>query len=70
MQILSRWVESNEPFILVGPEGCGKSLLLNSAFKKLRSIQIGTINCNAETTTSHLMQKLKQMCAQGTYVIA
>eukprot|EP01022_Parablepharisma_sp_SALTPOND_P023029 TRINITY_DN475_c0_g1_i1.p1 TRINITY_DN475_c0_g1~~TRINITY_DN475_c0_g1_i1.p1 ORF type:complete len:3195 (-),score=434.63 TRINITY_DN475_c0_g1_i1:26360-35944(-) len=64
-QLLLRWVEGNESFILVGPEGCGKSLLLNSVFLKLKSTQVATIHCNAETTANHLMQKLKQMCTQS-----
>ena len=65
VSIIEKWVESNEPFILVGPEGCGKSLLLRYAFAKLKSTQIATIHCNAETTSRHLMQKLKQMCNQS-----
>ena len=64
-QLITRWVENFEPFILVGPEGCGKTLLLNSVFAKLKSTQVATIHCNAESTASHLMQKLKQMCTQS-----
>ena len=64
-QLITKWVDSNEPFVLVGPEGCGKSLLLNSVFSRLKATQVATINCNAETTANHLMQKLRQMCTQS-----
>jgi len=64
-QLINKWIETNEPFILVGPEGCGKNLLLNSVFSKLKSTHVATIHCDAETTASHLMQKLKQMCTQS-----
>ena len=64
-QIISRWVETGESFILVGPEGCGKTLLLNFVFSKLKSTTVATIHCNAETTANHLMQKLKQMTTQS-----
>ncbi|GAB1603232.1 cytoplasmic dynein 2 heavy chain 1-like isoform X1, partial [Argonauta hians] len=51
-----------QPFILVGPEGCGKSLLLQHCFQQLRSVSVATVHCNAQTTPVHLLQKLDQMC--------
>lgn len=26
------WIETSEPFILVGPEGCGKDMIIRHAF--------------------------------------
>ncbi|XP_068211563.1 cytoplasmic dynein 2 heavy chain 1 [Palaemon carinicauda] len=55
-------MESRQPFILVGPEGCGKSLLLHDCFSKLRSTQVTMIHCSAYTAPQHVLQKLSQMC--------
>ncbi|XP_068037518.1 cytoplasmic dynein 2 heavy chain 1 isoform X5 [Anomalospiza imberbis] len=58
------WLDINnkQPFILVGPEGCGKGMLLHYAFSQLRSAQIATVHCSAQTTSQHLLQKLSQTC--------
>ncbi|KFP28061.1 Cytoplasmic dynein 2 heavy chain 1, partial [Colius striatus] len=58
------WLELNnkQPFLLVGPEGCGKGMLLHYAFSQLRSTQIATVHCSAQTTSQHLLQKLSQTC--------
>ncbi|KAG8523219.1 Cytoplasmic dynein 2 heavy chain 1, partial [Galemys pyrenaicus] len=58
------WLSSHtkQPFILVGPEGCGKGMLLRYAFSQLRSTQIATVHCSAQTTSRHLLQKLSQTC--------
>ncbi|XP_019521077.1 PREDICTED: cytoplasmic dynein 2 heavy chain 1 [Hipposideros armiger] len=58
------WLKSDtkQPFILVGPEGCGKGMLLRYAFSQLRSTQIATVHCSAQTTSQHLLQKLSQTC--------
>ncbi len=52
-----------EPFILVGPEGCGKSMLLKNCFSQLRSTSVATIHCSSQTTAQHVIQKLHQSCA-------
>ncbi|KAF3823514.1 hypothetical protein GH733_006982 [Mirounga leonina] len=58
------WLSSDtkQPFILVGPEGCGKGMLLRYAFSQLRSTQIAAVHCSAQTTSRHLLQKLSQTC--------
>ncbi|KAF2973673.1 hypothetical protein EK904_004515 [Melospiza melodia maxima] len=58
------WLDINnkQPFLLVGPEGCGKGMLLHYAFSQLRSTQIATVHCSAQTTSQHLLQKLSQTC--------
>ncbi|XP_078258652.1 cytoplasmic dynein 2 heavy chain 1 isoform X1 [Rhinoraja longicauda] len=58
------WLNSNnnQPFILVGPEGCGKGMLLRYAFSQLRSTQIATVHCSAQTSPRHILQKLSQTC--------
>ncbi|XP_009895076.2 cytoplasmic dynein 2 heavy chain 1 [Dryobates pubescens] len=54
--------DNKQPFLLVGPEGCGKGMLLHYAFSQLRSTQIATVHCSAQTTSQHLLQKLSQTC--------
>ncbi|KAG8584671.1 hypothetical protein GDO81_004716 [Engystomops pustulosus] len=54
--------DTRQPFILVGPEGCGKGMLLRYAFSQLRSTHIATIHCSAQTTSRHVLQKLSQTC--------
>ena len=60
------WLQNNEPFLLVGPEGCGKSMLLRYAFRRLKNADQAVINCNAQTTAIHVIQKLKQHCSIAT----
>jgi len=41
---------------------CFFRMLLHYAFSQLRSTQIATIHCSAQTTSQHLLQKLSQSC--------
>ena len=56
------WLEAKQPFLLVGPEGCGKSQLLHYCFGKLRATNVATIHCSAHITPQHVIQKLSQVC--------
>ncbi len=60
---LMSWLAAEEapPFLVVGPEGCGKSLLLNHCFRKLRSTNIATVHCSAHISPQHVIQKLNQV---------
>lgn len=53
-----------KPFLLIGPDGCGKSLVLKQCFTQLRSTQVAIIHCSAQTTPSNILQKLAQTCIQ------
>ncbi|XP_067663541.1 cytoplasmic dynein 2 heavy chain 1-like isoform X1 [Haliotis asinina] len=55
-------LDNKQPFILVGPEGCGKGLLLHHSFENLRSTSVATVHCSAQTNPSHVLQKLSQTC--------
>jgi dynein heavy chain 2 len=57
------WLESSHrhPFIVVGPEGCGKELLLRHSFEGLRSVQVAVVHCSAQTAAMHIIQKLSQV---------
>ncbi|XP_076138461.1 cytoplasmic dynein 2 heavy chain 1 [Alosa pseudoharengus] len=54
--------EHRQPFLLVGPEGCGKGMLLRYAFSRLRSTQVAVVHCSAQTSSRHVLQKLTQTC--------
>ncbi|XP_076467409.1 LOW QUALITY PROTEIN: cytoplasmic dynein 2 heavy chain 1-like [Babylonia areolata] len=58
------WLDSDnkQPFIIVGPEGCGKGLLLHHSFEHLRSTQVAMVHCSAQTGPDHVLQKLGQTC--------
>jgi len=53
-----------KPFLLIGPDGCGKSLVLKQCFTQLRSTQVAIIHCSAQTNPSNILQKLAQTCIQ------
>lgn len=61
--ILMTWLLDKEPFILIGPEGSGKSTILNNCFKQLKNTQIESIYCNSQTQASNIIQKLLQSCS-------
>jgi dynein heavy chain 2 len=64
LDCLMSWLDpqSSQPFLLLGPEGCGKSLLLHSCFKKLRATNVAVVHCSAHITPQHVIQKLSQVC--------
>ena len=60
---MESWINHLEPFILVGPEGCGKSMMINYAFKRKKNVGIATIHCNAQTTSDDVIKKVSQVCS-------
>lgn len=63
LSVVDSWINNMEPFILVGPEGCGKSMMINYAFKKRKNIGIATLHCNAQTTADDVITKISQLCS-------
>jgi dynein heavy chain 2 len=56
--IVGQWVSNCEPFIIVGPEGSGKNLIMKSALdelKKTLKIQVVMIHCNAQTLANQII---------------
>ncbi|KAK4472017.1 hypothetical protein MN116_005393, partial [Schistosoma mekongi] len=54
---------SRQSFLLVGPEGCGKTLLLDYCFATLsKSVHVVTVQCSAQTTPNQIIHKLMQYC--------
>ena len=52
------WLRNGDPFIVVGPEGSGKSMLLRHCFQQLKSTSVATVHCSSQTAASHIIQKL------------
>ena len=48
-------------FLVVGPVGCDKELLLCYSFEQLRSVQVAIIHCSPQTSAIHVIQKLAQV---------
>lgn len=64
--MIKPWLDSGDSFILVGPEGSGKNLMIRNLIKQMKSTQIAIIHCNSQTSAFHVIQKLNQMCSQST----
>ncbi|ORC91608.1 putative dynein heavy chain [Trypanosoma theileri] len=50
------------PLFLLGPEGCGKSIVLQQSVKDFKGVRTTVLHCSAQTTSLHLIQKLEQLC--------
>lgn len=61
--VLEPWLQRREPFIVVGPEGCGKTLLLRHCFSSLKNAVVTTINCSSQTNANDVIMKIKSTCA-------
>ncbi|EKX39469.1 hypothetical protein GUITHDRAFT_160010 [Guillardia theta CCMP2712] len=64
--VFAPWMQNFEPFLLVGPEGCGKSTMLRAHFQKFRNVEVAVLNCNAQTSAIHVIQKLQHSCTVNT----
>eukprot|EP00906_Rhabdomonas_costata_P001229 RCo001932 len=61
LDICKGWI-GTRPFLLVGPEGCGKTMLLLNLFANQKNTKVAIINCSAQTNCNHVIQKLNQAC--------
>lgn len=49
-------------FMLVGPNGNGKTLLINSIVSEFTGYQLVTVNCSAQLSANQVLHTLKQNC--------
>lgn len=63
LHMIQPWVDQLQPFILVGPEGCGKNMVIRHAFSQLKSTSMTVLHCNAQTTAEHVIQRISQACS-------
>lgn len=59
--IINSWFALNEPFVIVGPEGSGKSLLINYLLSQKKS-SLAVINSTSQSNSKTIIQKLYQLC--------
>jgi dynein heavy chain 2 len=64
--MIKPWLDNASPFVVVGPEGCGKTLLLTHMFKELKSTSVVTLHCSAQTQSMHVIRKLDEGCGSHT----
>lgn len=63
--LLAPWLGRGDPVVVVGPEGCGKSLLLTSLCSMLPGqVKIATLACSSSTGANAVIAKLKQLCGK------
>ncbi|EYC14495.1 hypothetical protein Y032_0040g239 [Ancylostoma ceylanicum] len=63
--VLSWLSNSNrQPFIVVGPDGCGKEELLKHCFTGDSHSQLAIVHCTAQSRASAILQCLSQHCVQ------
>ncbi|KAA0149393.1 hypothetical protein FNF29_05946 [Cafeteria roenbergensis] len=62
LAVLAPWFQAGDPVVVVGPPGCGKSLLVKQATGLSRGAKLVTLHCSAQTSPEHVVQKLKQSC--------
>ncbi|CAJ0594203.1 unnamed protein product [Cylicocyclus nassatus] len=63
--VLSWLSESNrQPFIVIGPDGCGKEELLKHCFTEDNQSQLAIVHCTAQSRASAILQCLSQHCVQ------
>lgn len=63
--VIMGWLRGQEHFIISGPEGCGKTKLLEHCFAELANTDVATMSCSAQTTSMNVIQKLTQVCGNA-----
>ena len=61
--MLQPLADQMQPFILVGPEGCGKNMMIRHLFGQRKKTLMSTLHCNAQTTAEHVITKIAQTCS-------
>ena len=64
---LRPWVKNNEPFIVAGPEGCGKETIIRAAFLELaEKVRFVTIYSNSQLTSRQVLSKIYEHTVKST----
>ena len=62
LDMFQGWFDRKEPFIIVGPQGCGKSMMMNHIFRKRKGTTVTTLDCSSQTTAMNVIQKIQSSC--------
>jgi dynein heavy chain 2 len=64
---LRPWIKNNEPFIIAGPEGCGKEAIVKAGFMELaEKVRFATVYCNSQLTSKQLLLKIYEHTLKST----
>lgn len=55
-------LEEKSPFLIYGPNGSGKTLLLENVVAEFSGYQLVTIKCSSQLTSSYILYILRQNC--------
>ena len=66
LAVVRPWLRQMRPFIVVGPEGSGKTLLLDYAFAEMKNTTVAVVNCSSQTSTKSVLNKLLERCNMST----
>jgi dynein heavy chain 2 len=71
MDLFRTWLADEQPFIVCGPQGAGKNLLIRHAINRFQretdtNLSVATLHCNAQTSSKDVIGKLRQFCAVST----
>eukprot|EP00931_Biecheleriopsis_adriatica_P043590 TRINITY_DN24917_c0_g1_i1.p1 TRINITY_DN24917_c0_g1~~TRINITY_DN24917_c0_g1_i1.p1 ORF type:complete len:4311 (+),score=994.91 TRINITY_DN24917_c0_g1_i1:69-13001(+) len=71
MDLFTTWLAEEQPFVVCGPEGSGKNLLIRHAINRMQNesdvaLNVAVLNCNAKTSSKDVLQKLRQFCSVTT----
>nr|XP_022905741.1 cytoplasmic dynein 2 heavy chain 1 [Onthophagus taurus] len=64
MSCIRKWLipGKEEHFLLIGPHGCAKTLILKQVLQERSDIDLATVHCSAYSSPQYLIHKLKQHC--------
>ncbi|KAI9102585.1 dynein heavy chain and region D6 of dynein motor-domain-containing protein [Phlyctochytrium arcticum] len=62
VHMITPWLQEGHPFLVTGPEGAGKQMILRYCFSTLKSVSVAMIHCSAQTRSSHILTRLYQNC--------
>jgi len=61
--LFAPWLQRGDHFVLVGPEGAGKNMLLQHAFRALLpGVAVATVHCTSGTTAAQVIAQLRLSC--------
>lgn len=58
MAMVMPWLQSLQPLLVVGPEGCGKSMLLRNCFDRMKNVSVATVRSPLPPRDGHVFTSL------------
>jgi transcriptional regulator of acetoin/glycerol metabolism len=60
------WVKSSQPFLIAGPEGCGKETIVRAAFNQIQdqNVKLVRIYCSSQLNADQVISILNENCVK------